>query len=85
MFLDIQNAPMEGGTLYHAVHGLLLYYARVYGPEKLGPLAPPPTPAGPARSEGPVTDRQNAPQTPPPLRQPFTCGGLPLTPFPPAS
>ena len=36
MFLDIQDKPMESGTLYHATHGLLLYYARVYGGEKLG-------------------------------------------------
>jgi hypothetical protein len=41
MFLDIQGAPMEGGTLYHAVHGLLIYYSRLYGPKWLGPLAPP--------------------------------------------
>jgi hypothetical protein len=40
MFLEIEGRPMEGGTLYHAVHGLLMYYARVYGPEKLGPHAP---------------------------------------------
>ncbi len=40
MFLEIENRPMEGGTLYHAVHGLLMYYARIYGPEKLGPHAP---------------------------------------------
>jgi hypothetical protein len=39
-FLEIQRMPMEGGTLYHAVHGLLIYYARVYGPEWLGPNAP---------------------------------------------
>jgi hypothetical protein len=41
MILEVQDSPMEGGTLYHAVHGLLIYYARVYGPEKLGPNAPP--------------------------------------------
>lgn len=40
MFLEIERRPMEGGTLYHAIHGLLMYYARVYGPEKLGPFAP---------------------------------------------
>jgi hypothetical protein len=40
MILEIQGQPMEGGTLYHAVHGLLIYYSRVFGPEKLGPLAP---------------------------------------------
>ena len=36
MFFDIQSKPMKGGTLYHATHGLLLYYARVYGGDKLG-------------------------------------------------
>jgi hypothetical protein len=41
MFLDIQDKPMEGGTMYHAVHGLLIYSSRLYGAEKLGPLAPP--------------------------------------------
>lgn len=41
MILDIQRMPMEGGTLYHAVHGLLIYYARVYDAKKLGPLKPP--------------------------------------------
>jgi hypothetical protein len=40
MFFDVQRVPMEGGTLYHATHGLLIYYARVYGPESLGPNAP---------------------------------------------
>jgi hypothetical protein len=40
MFLEIENRPMEGGTLYHAIHGLLMYYARVYDPAKLGPFAP---------------------------------------------
>ena len=40
MFLDISNSPMEGGTLFHAAHGLLIYYSRVYGSEKLGPLMP---------------------------------------------
>lgn len=40
MFLEIERRSMEGGTLYHAIHGLLMYYARVYGPEKLGPFAP---------------------------------------------
>jgi hypothetical protein len=40
MFLDIQSSSMESGSLYHATHGLLMYYARVYGPEKLGQNAP---------------------------------------------
>jgi hypothetical protein len=34
--LDLQNEAIEGGALYHAVHGLLMFYARVHGP-KLGP------------------------------------------------
>jgi hypothetical protein len=37
LILDLQGAPIEGGSLYHAVHGLLLYYARVYDRETLGP------------------------------------------------
>jgi hypothetical protein len=40
MFFEVGDEQMEGGTLYHAVHGLLIYYARVYGPEKLGANAP---------------------------------------------
>ena len=40
MILDIEHAPMESGTLYHSVHGLLIYYSRVYGAEKLGASAP---------------------------------------------
>ena len=28
MILEIQDSPMEGGTLYHAVHGLHLYTSR---------------------------------------------------------
>ena len=40
MFFDIQDKPMETGTLYHAMHGLLIYYARVYDPAKLGPHRP---------------------------------------------
>src|SRR5262249_41520626 len=31
MILEHQGEGIEGGTLYHAVHGLLEYYARVYG------------------------------------------------------
>ncbi len=37
MILDLQGSPIEGGSLYHAVHGLLLYYARVYDRYTLGP------------------------------------------------
>jgi hypothetical protein len=28
MFEEIHDAPMDGGSLYHAAHGLLLYHAR---------------------------------------------------------
>jgi hypothetical protein len=47
MLLEIQGKPMEGGTMYHAVHGLLIYSGRAYGSEGLGPRAPhvPPPPA----------------------------------------
>jgi hypothetical protein len=37
MILDLQGSGIEGGSLYHAVHGLLLYYARVYDRQTLGP------------------------------------------------
>jgi len=37
MILELQGQPIEGGSLYHAVHGLLVYYARVYDRETLGP------------------------------------------------
>ncbi len=47
MFHEIQGSPMESGSLYHATHGLLIYYARVYGKAGLGDLAPPvPPPPG---------------------------------------
>jgi hypothetical protein len=46
MFLENQDKGIDGGSMYHAVHGLLIYSARVYGTGKLGPLAPhvPPPP-----------------------------------------
>ncbi len=31
MFFEIQNQSMEGGTLYHAAHGLRIYHERVFG------------------------------------------------------
>jgi hypothetical protein len=37
MILELQGQPIEGGSLYHAVHGLLIYYARVYDRDTLGP------------------------------------------------
>lgn len=40
MILDLQAQPIESGSLYHAVHGLLLYHARVYGGEGLGDCMP---------------------------------------------
>jgi hypothetical protein len=46
MFLDNERTGIEGGSMYHAVHGLLIYRSRVYGADKLGDLAPhvPPPP-----------------------------------------
>jgi hypothetical protein len=40
MFLEIQNQPMESGTLYHALHGLRIYHERVFGGTELGPQKP---------------------------------------------
>jgi hypothetical protein len=40
LFLELRSEAVEGGSLYHAVHGLLIYYARVYGTEKLGDNTP---------------------------------------------
>jgi hypothetical protein len=40
MIFDIQDKSMEGGSLYHAVHGLLIYYARVYDAKQLGANKP---------------------------------------------
>ncbi|GIW82581.1 MAG: hypothetical protein KatS3mg105_4388 [Gemmatales bacterium] len=37
MILQMQDSPIEGGSLYHAMHGLLMYYARVYGSDELIP------------------------------------------------
>jgi hypothetical protein len=45
MILDIANQEMEGAALYHAVHGLILYHARVYDRKELeGDLAMVPLP-----------------------------------------
>lgn len=43
--LDLQGASIDGGGMYHAVHGLLIYYARVFDrgfcpPELMVPLPP---------------------------------------------
>ncbi len=35
-----QGRPVPGGGLYHAAHGLLLYYARLYDGRRLGPMEP---------------------------------------------
>jgi hypothetical protein len=40
MFWEIQNNPMESGTLYHAAHGLRIYYERLFGGEGLGAQKP---------------------------------------------
>lgn len=37
MILEARGEQIEGGLLYHAAHGLIMYHARVYAPEKLGP------------------------------------------------
>lgn len=34
MFLETQSVPIESGALYHAAHGLILYYERIYGWDK---------------------------------------------------
>jgi hypothetical protein len=34
MILEQRGEPVDGGSLYHAVHGLLLYYDRVWGPNQ---------------------------------------------------
>ena len=46
LILDNERTALEGGGMYHAVHGLLLYTNRVYGSDKLGDLKPhfPPPP-----------------------------------------
>lgn len=41
MILDAKVDPIDGGSLYHAVHGLIIYYARRYDRQWLGPLDPP--------------------------------------------
>ncbi|HKI30486.1 MAG TPA: hypothetical protein VKA46_01245 [Gemmataceae bacterium] len=40
MLLENQHQGLDGGSMYHAVHGLLLYSSRVYGADKLGESAP---------------------------------------------
>ncbi len=38
--LDNEGITLEGGSVYHAVHGLLIYRARVFGAGDLGPMTP---------------------------------------------
>ena len=38
--LEQENEAIESGTLYHSMHGLLMYYARMYGRKNLGTMAP---------------------------------------------
>ncbi|QDU61388.1 hypothetical protein Pan216_22440 [Planctomycetes bacterium Pan216] len=40
MFLEYQSQPMESGALYHALHGLTIYYDRVYGFERFKSAVP---------------------------------------------
>lgn len=45
MILDLQDAPIDSGSMYHAVHGLYIYHARRWGgsfspPELMVPLPP---------------------------------------------
>ncbi|MCS6850498.1 MAG: hypothetical protein NZ700_04930 [Gemmataceae bacterium] len=40
MILELQGAPIEGGALYHAVHGLIMYHHRMYDPDTPCPPAP---------------------------------------------
>ncbi|MCI0463442.1 MAG: hypothetical protein L0Z62_41420 [Gemmataceae bacterium] len=35
MFFESRNDHLEGGMMYHAAHGLLIYYARRYDPRRL--------------------------------------------------
>jgi hypothetical protein len=55
MIFESQNVPVPGGGLYHAAHGLLLYYARLYDGRRLGtmePIIPLPSDRPPWRSPG---------------------------------
>jgi hypothetical protein len=50
MILENQHEPIEGGALYHAVHGLHIYRARVFGTPTPGLLMPaPPTVPSPSK------------------------------------
>lgn len=72
--LDLQNMPIESGSLYHAVHGLYIYYARVYGRTEIIPkeLAIPLPPGWGSHKRG---LSQAIPATPPQPR-PLRLGSL---------
>lgn len=64
MILDIQSAEMESGALYHATHGLILYYSRVYGWDTFrGHQAP--TLTGQGQAPTPASDELAVPIPPP--------------------
>jgi hypothetical protein len=46
MILESRSDPIEGGALYHAVHGLYIYRARVFGAVAPGLLFPEPAKEG---------------------------------------
>jgi hypothetical protein len=50
-FLENQHQGLDGGSMYHAVHGLLLYYSRVYGADKLPEGERPHAPLPPAKQK----------------------------------
>jgi hypothetical protein len=53
VILELQDQPIDGGSLYHAVHGLLIYYARMKDPSILGiPTSVIPLPPGSAWPRG---------------------------------
>lgn len=47
MMLDMRDVAVDGGALYHALHGLKIYHARVFAPASVGtdamPIPPHPT------------------------------------------
>ncbi len=50
LLTGLRDEPVEGGALYHACHGLLIYRTRVYGtppPGSSRPFLPPSAPASP--------------------------------------
>ncbi len=54
IILELQDQPIDGGSLYHAVHGLLLYCARMKDPSILGiPTSVIPLPPGSTWPKGP--------------------------------